>query len=306
LDRYLKHFTVLMGIVDAVLVALTLLSRVPAWLASGLIVLLAVLPLLWAQAREIRQLKTRVHETDRGTRHYYLRKTRIAFGAPKVAGYLSAIRTTHHKGIALAELGYIDWSIGRRGDSDPDFAIPNSQPTTVVNAHRGGTGRCEIHPMHKSKRSLASRITFDPPLRPDETFEIDVEATIPVYVSSTLETLRRRPKPAISTTGEKEFVSIHVGSRTDCVSIEALFPESLGITGLRLEAIRKTTHDSAEDAFLAANQLIRNDTEIVNGQRCQVLRLERELPPVGVYYRICWTPPERDPFERLPEPELDT
>ena len=268
-------------------------ARVPAPIASALLVGIPLGSFALDRHRRLQSLERRFRELYTFDRRYERVLSRWTFRESGDPEYWDATHHGEREMTVLAPMASWRWSIQRRSDDD----VPAGAPSPVLRNHfatRSGPGDCTFLQPHKQKSTLAFRIEFEPRLRPGETVSISFDLDVFQHKPATLEALRRRPVPAIAPPGESEFSSYDVTFPTARLTKEIVIPERLGAGRFDFQALLRDNDFTVEAQHIREHALFDATQVKVDGQPAWRLRLERVAPPLRATYRLCWRLPARD------------
>lgn len=224
-------------------------------------------------------------------RVYDLYADHVQYSQSSLDGYLAACYSGRRRFTATAPIRAWTWSIARRSDKDLTFNAAGAPTRTVLNHERSRDGDCYVRDFHKMSATLAFSVVFEPSLRIGESFSIDYEVFIPAHRPSTLPGLRTRPRSVVPTLGEADFTSASISYPMREFDFSIALPRSLRTNNHHLETIRAQYHDQTESDLVTRDGLF-EIKRITVPEEAWLLRLRRHEPPVGLTYRLCWTPPD--------------
>ena len=223
-------------------------------------------------------------------RVYNFFSTHIEMSKSQHNGYLDATYSLKRELTAITPILYWLWNLSRRVESDIPFNFFTPPELKTINCYRSGNGECLVQHFHNVTTHLTFFIDFEPALRPNETFSIETQVGITGFRPATLSGLRERPTNKIPTVGESDFVSLDITNPIERLNYSVTIPDDLGTRHHHLEVTRNQSYDQTETDYINGRNLF-TVTHVALPESSWTMHLERENPPLGSKYRLCWTPP---------------
>jgi len=283
------------------LAAVTLLADISTVIATwrgiihlytGALVFLCVAFLAWALYNQFENTKLRdqLNPKKSTPRYYKHRRVEVVLNSNGAEhDYVSVKRSTMIDMVANDETPEWKWEIVGRSSQGIPFS-ERSAELSVTSMSRSTDGTIRNDGLRYNRDRLTHVFTFDPPLKKGEEFILKAEVEIENYCAANKFGLTQRGKAMPDTQGIAEFVSVKISYYHDLFEFLVDIPLDLQTENHHVEVVKNSKLLHEEMAYINQNGCISIAPQ-TNGSIRMYLR--RELPPVGVTYRLCWRPQDK-------------